>query len=447
MNTVRVGAGDTLSRIARQQLEAAGATPTDAQVKGLVGQIAELNNIHDVNKIKPGQTLQIPAVFEGIRTGPAPQVGAGAAGEVSGRNSVFGALAGQKAPAPRLVGDELVATTLNGAKVNLGNLNGGSSIGNFRETPDGKQVLFTRGTGGGFENENQSLFAFDRASGQVRPLLNKADNVAMIDVEGAQFFRGANKEWLMAVSESDGGLGAGNTYVFDVASGKNLGHIEGHLKADSKVSHDGKFTLSVTTEEAEGVDKTVSLKDLVKPATITDVQLKEDNLLKATVGGKVHELGQLAGGGSLGRAWDVPPGGQALLYSKNTGGGFENENQTLFMFDAASGKSTPLLGEKQGVAIFDRIDFVTADNGHLLALASESNGGSGAGNVHAVDLTTGKVLGKVPGGVESISTSGFGGELNLNVFNEATGDFEKKKLPLDKLVTLKGSHADSFEDA
>jgi murein DD-endopeptidase MepM/ murein hydrolase activator NlpD len=55
----RVRQGDTLSHIARQQLKAAGAEPSNAEVYAAVNKIAEANGLRNPDLLQPGQQLDL----------------------------------------------------------------------------------------------------------------------------------------------------------------------------------------------------------------------------------------------------------------------------------------------------------------------------------------------------------------------------------------------------
>lgn len=89
------------------------------------------------------------------------------------------------------------------------------------------------------------------------------------------------------------------------------------------------------------------------------------------------------------KAWIIQ-GGRKLVYSGRDGaGGFENEGQSLRIYDAATGRTRKVMSEYYGI---DRVTDVTTSRGRTALLVEMSDGGLGASYIAVVDPTRGEVF-------------------------------------------------------
>ena len=125
------------------------------------------------------------------------------------------------------------------------------------------------------------------------------------------------------------------------------------------------------------------------PPTITGVRVAvSDGLffgpLYATVGAGERKIADEAVA-----AWIIQ-GGRRVVYSGRDGaGGFENEGQSLRMYDARTGRQRKIMSGYYGV---DEVKEVTTSKGATALLVEMSDGGLGASYLAVVDPARGEVF-------------------------------------------------------
>lgn len=106
--------------------------------------------------------------------------------------------------------------------------------------------------------------------------------------------------------------------------------------------------------------------------------------LYVTIGGKERKIADEAVA-----AWIIQ-GGRRVVYSGRDGaGGFENEGQSLHIYDARTGQRRKIMAEYYGV---DEITEVTTSKNKTALLVEMSDGGLGASYLAVVDPARGEVF-------------------------------------------------------
>lgn len=122
---------------------------------------------------------------------------------------------------------------------------------------------------------------------------------------------------------------------------------------------------------------------------ITNVRLDNDGgqhsgPVYVTIGGRERKIADDAFD-----AWLIE-GGRRVVYSGRDGsGGFENEGQSLRIYDARTGKGRKILSEYVGV---DKVTEVTTSTHKTALLVAMSDGGLGASYLAVVDPQRGEVF-------------------------------------------------------
>jgi hypothetical protein len=106
--------------------------------------------------------------------------------------------------------------------------------------------------------------------------------------------------------------------------------------------------------------------------------------LYATIGQKETKISNAAA-----KAW-LLFGGRTVAYSAGNGaGGFENEGQALYFYDASSGRKTKILSESFEITA---VSEAKSASGKTALLVSMEDGGLGASHIAVVDPSRGKVF-------------------------------------------------------
>jgi hypothetical protein len=106
--------------------------------------------------------------------------------------------------------------------------------------------------------------------------------------------------------------------------------------------------------------------------------------LYVTIGGKERKIADAAGA-----AWLIQ-GGRKVVYSGQDGaGGFENEGQSLYIYDAATGKRRKLMAAYYAIT---KVTEVTTSSNKTALLVELADGGLGASYLAVVDPARGEVF-------------------------------------------------------
>lgn len=381
MTRVNVQAGDTLYALLRRQ----GVQET--QLAQAAQEVADANGLTSPNAIQVGQQLEIPPAV----------LGAGAA-SIGGASSVFGARIASSSgniKGARVDNGVLYAQNKYGHEVELGQLGGAGSRGNFWLSPDNNSLIFSRNTGGGFENEGQSVFLFDGT--KTKTLMGPTDGVDIVD--SVKFVTDSQGTPLALVSEADGGAGYSNAHAINLDNGMVLGSMPGAVGGLSPTVEGIDVVLKIYDPDTD-----VTTNDVV---SLSDFYDTEHKLTPYMEGGELHiggpggvqNVGSLDGGSSRGDFW-VSAQGDTVAFAKGTGGGYENENQTLFVFNGLT--PVPVVGQDGNAAIFDRVDFVKANDGRQIMLAAASDSAVGDSTVYVVDPKQAELIASFKGSIEDI---------------------------------------------
>ena len=131
----------------------------------------------------------------------------------------------------------------------------------------------------------------------------------------------------------------------------------------------------------------VRLTDRLPVVTGTRVAVSDGTFfgpLYVTIGGKERKIADEAIA-----AWIIQ-GGRSVVYSGRDGaGGFENEGQSLRIYDARTGQRRKIMAEYYGI---DEITEVTTSKNKTALLVELSDGGLGASYLAVVDPARGEVF-------------------------------------------------------
>ena len=120
---------------------------------------------------------------------------------------------------------------------------------------------------------------------------------------------------------------------------------------------------------------------------VTNVRVEKQPVfgpLFVTIAGKEKRISEQAQ-----QAWIIN-GGQHVIYSSSEGaGGFENEGQSLHLYDAGSGKHKRIMSE---YFMVDDVKEVVTSNKRRALLVTMSDGGLGASYIAVVDPSRGEVF-------------------------------------------------------
>ena len=160
-----------------------------------------------------------------------------------------------------------------------------------------------------------------------------------------------------------------------------------------------------------------------KRATAVSIERPEGaewgpGVVYATIGGTKTKVGLAHGG------WLIGDGRYVALSSDDGAGGYENEGQSLRLFDVETGAlvlgGAPLLREYY---MIESVSSVTTPDGRVAVLVNMADGGLGAPHLAVVDPARGEVFRQQI--ARAISTDG--GTLRVGVYTpdqiEGDGDF------------------------
>lgn len=123
---------------------------------------------------------------------------------------------------------------------------------------------------------------------------------------------------------------------------------------------------------------------LISKARVERADNEFQGPLYVTIGGKERKIADVALD-----AW-VIDGGRRVVYSGRDGaGGFEDEGQSLRVYDARSGKTRKVMSEYVAV---DDVTEVRTSGGKIALLVKMSDGGLGANYLAVVDPARGEVF-------------------------------------------------------
>jgi len=122
-----------------------------------------------------------------------------------------------------------------------------------------------------------------------------------------------------------------------------------------------------------------------QPHLVTAVRVPSDGgPLYATIAGKEVKIAP-----AVANAWMLG-GGRTVAYSTAQGaGGFENEGQALYLYNATNGKNAKILAEPFEIT---RVQEAKSASGKTALLVSMEDGGLGASHIALVDPSRGEVF-------------------------------------------------------
>jgi hypothetical protein len=130
--------------------------------------------------------------------------------------------------------------------------------------------------------------------------------------------------------------------------------------------------------------RTAPSQFIISKARVATPQGQYHGPLYVTIDGKERKIAEEAI-----EAWIIQ-GGRKVVYSGRDGaGGFENEGQSLRVYDARTGKHRKILSEYYGV---DKVSEVTTRTRRTALLVEMSDGGLGASYLAVVDPERGEVF-------------------------------------------------------
>ena len=134
------------------------------------------------------------------------------------------------------------------------------------------------------------------------------------------------------------------------------------------------------------------------PAPVaTKLRLKSaGSPLYATIGRTEKKIADVAL-----KAWMIEGGRQVLYSGRDGAGGYENEGQSLHLYDVSTGKRRKILSEYFAIM---RIEEVMTSSGKTALLVQMTDGGLGASHLAVVDPERGEVFSA--GGAEVMDRSG-----------------------------------------
>ena len=127
--------------------------------------------------------------------------------------------------------------------------------------------------------------------------------------------------------------------------------------------------------------------DTLPVVTNTRVVVSEGTFfgpLYVTIGGKERKIADEAVA-----AWIIQKGRSVVYSGRDGAGGFENEGQSLRIYDARTGKQRKIMAEYYGV---DEITEMTTSKNKTALLVEMSDGGLGASYLAVVDPARGEVF-------------------------------------------------------
>jgi hypothetical protein len=130
--------------------------------------------------------------------------------------------------------------------------------------------------------------------------------------------------------------------------------------------------------------RTANAQPLITKARVDIQPERFDGPLYVTIGGRERKIAD-----EVIEAWIIQ-GGRKVVYSgKDGSGGFENEGQSLRVYDARTGKQRKIMSEYVGV---DTVTEVTTSTRKTALLVDMSDGGLGASYLAVVDPERGEVF-------------------------------------------------------
>lgn len=138
---------------------------------------------------------------------------------------------------------------------------------------------------------------------------------------------------------------------------------------------------SVTPAQSAGRRATQAL---ISKARVDRSDVEFQGPLYVTINGKELKIADVAID-----AWVINGGRQVVYSGRDGAGGFEDEGQSLRVYDARSGKIRKVMSEYVAV---DEVTEVTTAGGKVALLVKMSDGGLGANYMAIVDPTRGEVF-------------------------------------------------------
>ena len=145
----------------------------------------------------------------------------------------------------------------------------------------------------------------------------------------------------------------------------------------------GALIICPSISQAQGAGRSAA-QTLISKARVDRSDAEFQGPLYVTIGGKELKIADVALD-----AWVINGGRQVVYSGRDGAGGFEDEGQSLRVYDARNGRTRKVMSEY--VAVDDVTEAKTA-RGKIALLVKMSDGGLGANYFAVVDPTRGEVF-------------------------------------------------------
>jgi hypothetical protein len=136
--------------------------------------------------------------------------------------------------------------------------------------------------------------------------------------------------------------------------------------------------------EAHGQKTRMAAQPLITSARVDHSESEYTGPVYVTIGGRERKIADVGI-----NVWVIQGGRRAVYSGRDGAGGFENEGESLRVYDAKTGKHRKIMSEYVAV---DKVTEVTTSSNKTALLVAMSDGGLGASYLAVVDPERGEVF-------------------------------------------------------